>query len=68
MQKPAKPISFCGSPDRAITPFAVTCGQMTMGLKVGWHATWHDHLRKDDTPLNKWLKMQALEKIERVSS
>ena len=59
----------CGSPDRATTPFAVACGQKTISFKkVGWHATWHGHLHKEDTPLNKWLKMQALEKIERVSS
>jgi hypothetical protein len=48
---------------------AGTSGQKTISFrKVGWHATWHGHLRKNNTPLNKWLKVQALGKIEHTSS
>jgi hypothetical protein len=30
--------------------------------KVGWHATWHGHLHKEDTPLNKWLNVPLAKK------
>ena len=43
----------------AITPCRYMWSNDQQFQKVGWHATWHGHLRKEDTPLNKWLKAQG---------